>query len=113
MGTTDLGKIAQGDGSLLMREAALDHLLELGDHAPCDARILWRVLHHTGVKDSRHGTSQTNVCIKSTYLASDDTVPVHEYAYWRILRVKAAQVLGRKGERDLLLNGLKATRPND
>lgn len=98
--------------SLLLREAAIDLLRELGTSALQASHeivpALEKLLVHEGWRDRLHGTSATRNSIKHTHGANDGSHHIMEYQGWRTLRVKAATTLAFLGEIDALVAIVKA-----
>lgn len=86
--------------SLLLKEAAIDLLRELGNPAracaPALEKILLQEVNH--MKDHLYGSPQSRNSIRHTFLANDGTHPLQEYQGLRALRVKAASTLASLGE---------------
>lgn len=112
--TSELASMLLQEESLLLREAAVDSLRELGSSARSAAPALEKLLLHevSHHQDQFHGSSCSRNSIRHTFLGNDGTHPLKEYQGWRVLRVKAAITLALMKEMQVLEDVLYGEFPN-
>jgi len=100
--------------SLLVKEAAVDSLRELGTSAQSATPILEKLmLKEISHKDDRfQGTSSSRNSIRHTFLANDGTHPLLEYQGCRAFRVKVAVTLALLRETRVLEDALLGDDPD-